>query len=101
MTNSASRIPHTLHYEACSCRKVAKTALAPEPTQGRSAPEDTCGRQASAGTAALTHRAGGQLGEALGGAVAHGDDAQVAQRVLVEELPDEPLQNSCIWMVSL
>ena len=60
-----------------------------------SATAQRCIRQAGDGPARglWAYRAGRQLGEALGGAVAHGDDAQVAQRVLVEELPDEALQD--------
>ncbi len=40
-----------------------------------------------------SHRTGRQFGQALRGTVAHGHDTEVAQWVLVEELPDEPLQH--------
>lgn len=45
---------------------------------------------------ARTHGAAGQVCEALGHAVAQDDDAQVAERVLVEELPDELPQHTWV-----
>lgn len=52
------------------------------------------GTEASRGSTRGPHGGAGQLGEALGHAVAHDDEAQVGQRVLVKELADEALQHA-------
>lgn len=44
--------------------------------------------------AQVSYRRAGKVSQALGDAIAHDDDAQVRQRILIEELPDEALQHA-------